>query len=83
MIKKIFIISILVLLGVLSLGQKKQQDKKDISAYVVKVIRDVNMKSPTTGWQKAVPLSKLKSGYEVKTEKGSLAMIFQNFLQQF
>ena len=75
MTKKIFIISILVLLGVLSLGQKKQQDKKDISAYVVKVIRDVNMKSPTTGWQKAVPLSKLKSGYEVKTEKGSLAMI--------
>jgi hypothetical protein len=75
MTKKIFIISILVLLGVLSLGQKKQQEKKDISAYVVKVIRDVNMKSPTTGWQKAVPLSKLKSGYEVKTEKGSLAMI--------
>jgi hypothetical protein len=72
---KIIIISVLVLLGMLSLGQKSQQDKKDISAYIVKVIRDVNMKSPTTGWQKAVPLTKLKSGYELKTEKGSLAMI--------
>ncbi|GEM_PF-630615 len=75
MSKKIIIISVLVLLGVLSLGQKKQQDKRDISAYIVKVIRDVNMKSPATGWQKAVPLSKLKSGYEVRTDKGSLAMI--------
>jgi hypothetical protein len=72
---KIVIICVLVLLGVLSLGQKTQQDKKDISAYIVKVIRDVNMKSPTTGWQKAVPLSKLKSGYEVQTDKGSLALI--------
>ncbi|MCX6122212.1 MAG: FecR domain-containing protein [Ignavibacteriales bacterium] len=75
MIKKIVVVSVLVLLGVLSLGQKTQQDKKDISAYIVKVIRDVNMKSPATGWQKAVPLSKLKSGYEVQTDKGSLAMI--------
>jgi hypothetical protein len=75
MIKKIVIFCVLVLLGVLSLGQKTQQDKKDISAYIVKVIRDVNMKSPATGWQKAVPLSKLKSGYEVQTDKGSLAMI--------
>jgi hypothetical protein len=75
MIKKILAISVLVLLVVLSLGQKGQQDKKDISAYIVKVIRDVNMKSPATGWQKAVPLSTLKSGYEVQTDKGSLAMI--------
>jgi len=75
MLKKTVVICVLVLLGVLSLGQKTQQDKKDISAYIVKVIRDVNMKSPTTGWQKAIPLSKLKSGYEVQTDKGSLAMI--------
>jgi hypothetical protein len=33
------------------------------------------MKSPAQGWQKALPLSTLKSGYEVKTDKGSLAMI--------
>ena len=75
MIKKIIVIGVFILLGVLSLGQLGKQDKKDISAYIVKVIRDVNMKSPTKGWQKAVPLSTLKSGYEVKTEKGSLAMI--------
>jgi hypothetical protein len=73
--KRIVIISIVVILGMLSLGQKKQQDQKDISAYIVKVIRDVNVKGPTTGWQKAVPLGQLKSGYEVKTDKGSLAMI--------
>jgi hypothetical protein len=75
MTKKIIVIGVFILLGVLSLGQVGKQDKKDISAYIVKVIRDVNMKSPTKGWQKAVPLSTLKSGYEVKTEKGSLAMI--------
>ncbi len=75
MSKKNIIISVLVLFGVLSLGQKSQENKKDISAYIVKVIRDVNMKSPAAGWQKAVPLSTLKSGYEVKTDKGSLAMI--------
>jgi hypothetical protein len=75
MIKKIILLGVVLLLVVLSLGQKGQQDKKDISAYIVKVIRDVNMKSPAQGWQKAIPLSTLKSGYEVKTDKGSLAMI--------
>jgi hypothetical protein len=75
MTKKIIAFGVIILLGVLSLGQVEKQDKKDISAYIVKVIRDVNMKSPTKGWQKAIPLSTLKSGYEVKTEKGSLAMI--------
>jgi hypothetical protein len=75
MTKKIIVIGVFMLLGVLSLGQVGKQDTKDISAYIVKVIRDVNMKSPTKGWQKAVPLSTLKSGYEVKTDKGSLAMI--------
>ncbi|MGD0589232.1 MAG: FecR family protein [Bacteroidota bacterium] len=75
MTKKIIVVGVFILLGVFSLGQVGKQDKKDISAYIVKVIRDVNMKSPTKGWQKAVPLSTLKSGYEVKTDKGSLAMI--------
>jgi hypothetical protein len=75
MAKRISIIGVLVLLGLFSLGQRGPQDKKAISAYIIKVIRDVNMKSPTTGWQKAIPLSQLKSGYEVKTDKSSLAMI--------
>jgi hypothetical protein len=75
MTKKMILFGFVILLVVLSLGQKGQQDKKDISAYIVKVIRDVNMKSPAKEWEKAVPLSTLKSGYEVKTDKGSLAMI--------
>jgi FecR protein len=75
MTKKIIVIGVFIFLGMFSLGQIGKQDKKDISAYIVKIIRDVNMKSPTKGWQKAVPLSTLKSGYEVKTDKGSLAMI--------
>jgi hypothetical protein len=75
MAKKILLISIMAFLVVLTMGQKQQQDKKEISAYIVKIVKDVNFKSPATGWEKAVPLSKLKSGYEVKTEKGSLAMI--------
>lgn len=66
-------VAILVALGVL--GQSNQKGTKDITAVVVKVIRDVTMRGPSTGWQTAVPLSQLKSGYEVKTEKGSLAMI--------
>jgi hypothetical protein len=75
MMKKLCVACVIALIGVLSLGPSGSDDKKEISAYVVKVIRDVNLKSPTTGWQKAVPLSKLKSGYEVKTDKNSLAMI--------
>jgi hypothetical protein len=75
MTKKILGIVVCLLLGMLSMGQTGKQDKKEISAYIVKVIRDVNMKSPSEGWQKAMPLSTLKSGYEVKTDKGSLAKI--------
>ncbi len=75
MSKKLCVACAIALIGVLSLGPSNSDDKKEISAYVVKVIHDVNLKSPTTGWQKAVPLSKLKSGYEVKTDKNSLTMI--------
>ncbi|HVN47374.1 MAG TPA: FecR domain-containing protein [Bacteroidota bacterium] len=75
MSKKLCVACAIALIGMFSLGPSGSDDKKEISAYVVKVIHDVNLKSPTTGWQKAVPLSKLKSGYEVKTDKNSLAMI--------
>ncbi len=68
-------ICIFCLLGLLMLGQTTKNDTKDISAYVIKVINNVNMRTPTTAWQKAVPLNTLKSGYELRTEKGSLAMI--------
>jgi hypothetical protein len=64
-----------VVLLMLSVGWQGQQDKRDIQAVLVKVVRDVNKKAPTTGWQKAVPLDRLRSGYQVRTQEGSLAMI--------
>ncbi|MGB2867781.1 MAG: FecR domain-containing protein [Bacteroidota bacterium] len=52
------------------------QDKKDIQAILVKVVRDVTKNASTTsGWQKAIPLDRLKSGYQVRTDAGSAAII--------
>lgn len=52
-----------------------KQDKKAIQAYIMKVVRDVEKKSPTTGWVSAVTLDQLKSGYEVRTKEKSFALI--------
>jgi hypothetical protein len=52
-----------------------QQDKKAISAYIIKVVSDVEKRTPTTGWAKAVTLSELKSGHEVRTGEKSFALI--------
>jgi hypothetical protein len=52
------------------------QDKKPIAAYIIKVVKDVERRSSSTsGWSKAVLLSELKAGYEVRTQEKSLAMI--------
>jgi hypothetical protein len=51
-----------------------QQDKRDIQAHIIKVVRDVERKS-TTGWSKAVTTDQLKSGQEVRTGEKSLAII--------
>jgi hypothetical protein len=52
------------------------QDKKPIAAYIIKVVKDVERRSsPTSGWSKALLLSELKSGYEVRTQDKSFAMI--------
>lgn len=51
-----------------------QQDKRDIQAYIIKVVRDVERKS-TTGWSKAITTDQLKSGQEVRTGEKSFAMI--------
>lgn len=51
-----------------------QQDKRDIQAHIIKVVRDVERKS-TTGWSKAVTTDQLKSGQEVRTGEKSFAMI--------
>lgn len=52
-----------------------QQDKKAIQAYIIKVVRDVEKKSPTTGWTTAVTLDQLKAGQEVRTAEKSFALI--------
>jgi ferric-dicitrate binding protein FerR (iron transport regulator) len=52
-----------------------QQDTRDIQAVVVKVVRDVQKKAATTGWQKAVPADRLRSGYQLRTDDKSLAMV--------
>jgi hypothetical protein len=71
----ISILLIALLLLTLNLGWRMPQDKKDITAYVVKIVRDVKKKGPTTGWQSAVALDMLRSGYQIRTEENSLAMI--------
>jgi hypothetical protein len=52
------------------------QDKKPIAAYIIKVVKDVEQRSKaTSGWSKAMLLSELKAGYEVRTQEKSFAMI--------
>jgi hypothetical protein len=64
----------LVLLAA-NVGWRTPQDKKDIQAVLLKVVRDVSKKAPAAGWQKAIPTDRLRSGYEVRTQESSLAMI--------
>lgn len=51
------------------------QDKRDISAYVIKVVKGVSKKDLASGWQQAVPLDVLKSGHSVRTDEKSLALV--------
>lgn len=51
------------------------QDRKDIQAVLIKVVRDVERKAPAAAWQKAIPLDQLRSGYEVRTDPKSLALV--------
>ncbi|MFH0992023.1 MAG: FecR family protein [bacterium] len=57
------------------LSWRVPQDKKDVQAFVMKVVNDVQKKAPTSGWQKTIMLDGLKSGYEIRTEPKSLAII--------
>ncbi len=61
------VLLVALLLLTLNLGWRPPQEKKDITAYVVKVVRDVKKKGPTAGWQAAVPLDRLRSGYQIRT----------------
>jgi hypothetical protein len=73
--KNVFLMLVVVSIFLLSPAWKAPQDKGDFPATIIKVVRSVNKKSPTTGWQKALLADQLHSGYELKTEKGSFAMI--------
>ena len=68
---------VLLALGLLiaNLGLTPPQEKRDIQAFLLKVVKDVSKKSSTKSWEKAVPMDRLKSGYQLKTEAGSLALI--------
>jgi hypothetical protein len=52
-----------------------QQDKKSIAAVIIKVKNDVERKTPTSAWTKALKLDELRSGHEVRTMENSLALI--------
>jgi len=73
---KITIVWLALTLMVLSPAWQTQESKKDIQAVLVRVVKDVEKKGGgTTAWTKALSNDQLKAGYEVKTLKGSAALI--------
>jgi hypothetical protein len=73
-----FVLIIIVAIGMLLLATawNFQQDKKSISAYIVKVKNSAERRTdPTVGWVKALMLDQLKAGHEVRTQEKSLAVI--------
>ena len=52
-----------------------QDGKRDIQAILVKVINDVEKSAPTKGFTKAVTYDQLKTGYEIRTQAKSVAVI--------
>ncbi|MCU0452755.1 MAG: FecR family protein [Bacteroidetes bacterium] len=74
-LRKMVIFAAVAALVLSSMALVPQQDPRDIQAVVVKVVRDVLKKTATTGWQKAVPADRLRSGYQLRTDDKSLAMV--------
>lgn len=74
-LRKVMIFAAVAALVLSSMALVPQQDTRDIQAVVVKVVRDVSKKAATTGWQKAVPADRLRSGYQLRTDDKSLAMV--------
>jgi len=73
-----FILVVLVAIAALLLATawNFQQDKKSISAYIIKVKNNAERRTGSTqGWVKAVTLDQLKAGHEVRTLENSLAII--------
>jgi hypothetical protein len=75
--KRSFVLVVIVIVAALLAAPAWNfQDKKPIAAYIIKIVKDVERRSgPTSGWSKALLLSELKAGYEVRTQDKSLAMI--------
>jgi hypothetical protein len=73
--KSTFLILIVASILMLSPAWRTPQNKGDFPATVIKVVKSVDKKSPTSGWQKALLADQLHSGYELRTEQGSFAMI--------
>jgi hypothetical protein len=79
--KKLMLLGVLALSAlVISPAWKLPQDRKDIQAVLVKVVRDVSKKAPTTAWQQALSTDVLRSGHQVRTNEKSFAII--NFSDQ-
>ena len=73
---RILILTLGIFLMIVSPAWKQQQEKRDIQAVLVKVVRDVTKKTPTTtGWQKALTADRLSDGYQVRTDDGSAAIV--------
>lgn len=77
MMKRNSIVILVLVASVLftSPAWKSPQDGGDIQAIVVKVVNTVDKNVPARGWSKAVPLDRLRSGYEVRTQDKSYALI--------
>jgi hypothetical protein len=73
--KSTFLILVVSSIFLLSPAWRTPQDKGDFPATVIKVVKSVDKKSLTTGWQKALLADQLHSGYQLRTEQGSFAMI--------
>ncbi len=73
--KSAFLILVVASILLLSPAWRTPQDKGDFPATVIKVVKSVDKKSPAAGWQKALLADQLHSGYSLRTEKGSFAMI--------
>ena len=70
------LVVIVIIAALLAAPAWNFQDKKPIAAYIIKVVKDVERRAgATSGWSKAMLLSELKAGYEVRTQEKSYAMI--------
>jgi hypothetical protein len=74
--KSVLLVIVVLSALIISPAWKQQQDKRDIAAYVIKVVKSVSKKAGgSTGWQQAIPADVLKSGHQVRTDANSLALI--------